>query len=94
MEILYNNPMVGQLNADVVSGAATLQELIDDTNNKIVLLQDAYQGQAPAAFQDAAAQVMASMQDIRDVMHLHGTTIADVQETINLVNQSSSALFG
>lgn len=94
MEILYNNPMVGQLNADVVGGAATLQELIDDTNNKIALLREAYKGQAPAAFQDAAAQVMSSMQDIRDTMYLHGTTIADVQETINLVDQSSATLFG
>lgn len=91
-DILYNHGMVNALSSDVVNYAGHIQHLIDDTNNKInALVEEAYKGNAPEHFRAAGMQIMSSMQDLRDAMHLHGRTIDDVHA--NMMHVDSSITF-
>jgi uncharacterized protein YukE len=91
-DILYNHGMVSGLSTDVVNYAGHIQHIIDDTNNKInALVEFAYKGNAPENFRAAGMQIMSSMQDLRDTMHMHGRTINDVH--MNMINVDSSIQF-
>jgi WXG100 family type VII secretion target len=93
-EILYHNAMLPQLSADIVSQAATLQELIDDTVNQINLLAEGYKGQAPDAVRDGLVQFMSTTQDIRDTMQAHGATVRSVHADMMAADASAAAGVG